>query len=462
MAGIGFELRKVFNKKSVFSKVGGLVFATMTTIGPTIIFMLMLIGVNFVLQQFEESSAVQLFFSSACLYVFLICILISGLMGTILSRFISDRIHEEKEEYIPSCLWGSTILVTVLTAFFVGIICLCLYVRGDADLRFLLGLYLLAILVSVTYNSMVFVSSLKEYGKVSLAFLWGIIVGIICFSLLYGVMKVEVIHALLASMVAVFFTISLIIFYLILTFFPHSNSHWFAFLGYFKKHQFLVLSGFFYILGLYIPNIVYWIFSEISVTVSIFRVAPSYDMAMFLAVVVNLTAPVIFVVNVETKFYEKYRSYTGHLLSGTYEAIEKHRKIMFRTIDAEMFYIYETQLIITIVLSCVGILVLPMLGFGGIVMNFFLILAIGIYAVYLMYFTVVFLYYFDDQAGSCLTTATFLVTTTIASLVAARMGVSFYPVALLVGGVVSWFVAFFRLKYFLKNINARLFCREAQ
>jgi len=71
MAGIGFELRKVFSKQSVYSKLKGIVFATMTTIGPTIIFLILLLGIHFAIDKLGVSQQEQLFFSSALLYVFI-------------------------------------------------------------------------------------------------------------------------------------------------------------------------------------------------------------------------------------------------------------------------------------------------------------------------------------------------------------------------------------------------------
>jgi uncharacterized membrane protein len=309
---------------------------------------------------------------------------------------------------------------------------------------------------------MFFISALKEYLKITAAFFVGVLLGGLTFYLLYQFTDLNVLIAILISMIVVFTVINLLLIYLVLTFFNHTNRNYFAFLSYYKKYPYLFLSGLFYIVTLYIPNILYWIYSDIAIQVSIFRVAPSYDMALFLAILVNLSTPVIFVVKVETKFFEKYQKYVGSLINGTYGIIEKYRKIMLKTMDIELFYIYEVQLIITIILTCAGILILPMLGFGGMVLNYFLLLSIGVYCTYLMYFTVIFLYYFDDQFGSFITTFTFFVTTVLASIAALQLGVSYYPAALFVGGIVSWIVGFFRLRTFMKTINARLYCKSAE
>jgi len=462
MAGIGFELRKIFKKTTMSSRIRGIVFATMTTIGPTIIFLAMLISINVVLDALNVNEYQQIFFSSATLYLFLFSIIISGTTGTTITRFISDRIHENEEEYIPSAMFGTSIFVSVLSALFASIIVVLLYLDGVTDLVLLASLYILSIVVSITYNLMFFISALKEYLKITAAFFFGVLLGGLTFYLLYQFTDLNVLISILISMIVVFTVINLLLIYLVLTFFNHTNRNYFAFLTYYKKYPYLFLSGLFYIVTLYVPNILYWIYSDIAIQVSIFRVAPSYDMALFLAILVNLSTPVIFVVKVETKFFEKYQKYVGSLINGTYGIIEKYRKIMLKTMDIELFYIYEVQLIITIILTCAGILILPMLGFGGMVLNYFLLLSIGVYCTYLMYFTVIFLYYFDDQFGSFITTFTFFVTTVLASIAALQLGVSYYPAALFVGGIVSWIVGFFRLRTFMKTINARLYCKSAE
>lgn len=462
MAGIGFELRKIFSKTTITSRIRGIVFATMTTIGPTIIFLVMLLSINLILDTLGVLETEQIFFSSATLYVFLFSIIVSGTTGTTITRFISDRIHENEEEYIPSAMFGTSIFVSLLSSAFGLIIVVLLYLDGVTDLVMLASLYTLTLVISITYNLMFFISALKEYLKITGSFLLGVILGGLSFYALYQLTQINILVIILISMIVVFSVINVMLIYLVLTFFHHSNHDYFAFLSYYKKHPYLFLSGFFYIVTLYVPNILYWFFSDIAIQVSIFKVAPSYDMALFLAILVNLSTPVIFVVKVETRFFEKYQKYVGSLINGTYGIIEKYRKIMLNTMDIELFYIYEVQLIITIILTCVGILFLPMLGFGGMVLNYFLMLSIGVYCTYLMYFTVIFLYYFDDQYGSFITTLTFFVTTLLASLAALKLGVSFYPMSLFVGGIISWIVGFYRLRTFMKTINARLYCKSAE
>ena len=111
MAGIGFELRKIFRGTSISSRIKGITFATMTTIGPTLIFLAMLIGINLSLSALNVSEKDQIFFSCATLYLFLFSIIITGTTGTTITRFISDRIHDNEEDSIPASMYGTTNMI---------------------------------------------------------------------------------------------------------------------------------------------------------------------------------------------------------------------------------------------------------------------------------------------------------------------------------------------------------------
>lgn len=50
MAGIGFELRKIYKKKTLFSAVTGTLYATMVVMGPAVIFILALLLIHVILR----------------------------------------------------------------------------------------------------------------------------------------------------------------------------------------------------------------------------------------------------------------------------------------------------------------------------------------------------------------------------------------------------------------------------
>lgn len=140
------------------------------------------------------------------------------------------------------------------------------------------------------------------------------------------------------------------------------QGQYFAFLSYFRQYPKLAVGGFAYTLGIYCPTLIYWFFSGITEKVSIFLTAPVYDYALFLAVFINMPSLVIFVVKVETAFYEKYTLYVSALNNGTYELLRKEREVMGRALRHQLFFVYEIQLIITVVLICLISVFFPYLN----------------------------------------------------------------------------------------------------
>lgn len=221
----------------------------------------------------------------------------------------------------------------------------------------------------------------------------------------------------------------------------------------------LAAGGVLYILGLYSPTVIYWFFSDIREQVSIFRSVPSYDMAMFLAFVVNIPSLVIFVVKVETAFYEKYTSYVSALNNGTLYLLRKERSVMTRALLQELFFVYEVQLIITVVLICLVSVIFPYLDASIQMLHMFVILSLGLCSVFCMYFTIVVFYYFSDYAGACISSAAFLAVTVPGAALASQTS-SFYSLSLplLVGGLTGWIVAFVLLRRRMENLDSFLMC----
>lgn len=211
--------------------------------------------------------------------------------------------------------------------------------------------------------------------------------------------------------------------------------------------------------GLYCPTIIYWFFSEIGEQVSIFRTAPSFDMAMFLAFAVNIPSLVIFVVKVETAFYEKFVVYISALNNGTLHMIQKERSVMTRAILQELFFVYEVQLIITVVLVCLVSVFFLYLNASIHMLHMFVMLSLGICTVFCMYFTIVVFYYFSDYGGACISSLIFL-TVTALSAAAASQGNAFYllPLPLLLGGLCGWIVSFLLLNRRMEKLDSFLMC----
>ena len=210
-------------------------------------------------------------------------------------------------------------------------------------------------------------------------------------------------------------------------------------------------------LGLYCSTVIYWFFSDLGEQVSIFRTAPSFDMAMFLAFAVNIPSLVIFVVKVETAFYEKYTLYVSALNNGAHGLILKEREVMSRALRHQLFFVYEIQLIITVVLVCLVSVFFPYLNGAAHILHMFVVLSLGIYTVFCMYFTIIVFYYFSDYRSACTSSLVFLAVTALGAAAAILLD-DFYLFPLLLGGLCGWVVAFLLLRRRMETLDSFLMC----
>lgn len=461
LAGVGFELRKLLDTKSVARKFAGVLYASFVTIGPVLAFIALLVLIHAGMWFFGISEADRLMFTTTILYMMIAGVISSSIINTILSRYIADCIFNKDNERINSSVLGAVCLSAVLAMLAGAGLITPMVAYYNLSVAYSVGLYLFLMMLSMAFVIMSYISAIKEYAKVARSFFIGLLFGIGVFLLLYYIFGVGLVVSFIYAMTATFFMVNVFLLVIVRSYFRGKGRLSFEFMSYFRKFPALWLSGLFYIVGMYAHNIIFWYFSDVYTQVMYLKIFPAYDMATFLAMLVNLSAMVIFVVKVETSFYERYQVYCKNIASANYEEIEKSRKNMQRVLDHELFYLYEVQLVITIVLIALGMVFLPRFNLGGMVLDYFPVLSMGYYCTFCMYLTVVFLYYFDDRKGAVLTTLLFFLVTAAASLILTNFSASYFGLGLLIGGVASWIFGFNRLKYFTRNVNRNMFCSHA-
>ncbi|MFV0362709.1 MAG: exopolysaccharide Pel transporter PelG [Suipraeoptans sp.] len=459
MAGIGFELKKLFDRETMTSSIVGSIYAAFSTLGASVFFAIILLSIRLVMDNSSIAETESTFFVSSTTYVFLSVILVSASFNNVLSRYISDCIFQKRDSDISAAVFGSIAMSSLVEGVFLSVYCILMYFVDGIEIEFIILFYMLGVLTISGYILMTFLSALKEYKNITYSFLIGMIFAIMTFFIL---MNVAGFHIIIASYTALAVGFFVIVFFLInccLKAFGRPSDKYFEFLKYFKKYPLLVVSGLSYMIGFYISSIIYWFFSDMSVVSGVFRTAPLYDLAVFLAVVINLPSLVIFMVKVETVFYGSYVEYISAINNEHYSLIEKARKKMVSVIQNQLFFLYEVQLVITLVLICVINVSFPYLNISAQSLNMFLLIGMGLYCTFCMNFTTIFLYYFEDYKSACAGPITFVVIVTLLSIYTVIFNQTYYPIPILVGGVVSWIISYVALGRRMKAINGFLMCK---
>lgn len=458
MAGIGFELKKIYGRKTLAANLWGTIYATMTTIGPAVLSAVLLLVLKLLMNQAGLTVLEERFFISSTTHAFIIATLCAVLLAAPMSRYISDCIFLGRESDICPSAFGVLMLSTIVSGIVMFLLCVGMYYSQDrVAMSFLVSYYFLGVLVTDVYSMMTYASALKHYKALTFSFLTGLLLAVAVYFLCTKQWGIDKVTAACMALVCCYFLIVFALVFQCVKAFGVPQGRYFAFLSYFRRYPKLAVGGFAYTLGIYCPTIIYWVFSGIAEQVSVFRTAPAYDFALFLAVFVNMPSLVIFVVKVETSFYEKYTLYVSALNNGTHDLIRKERGVMVRELRYQLFFVYEIQLIITVVLACLSSVFLPYLNASTHMLQMFVILSLGIYTVFCMYFTIIVFYYFSDYGGACISALVFLTVTVLGAAGAALMN-DFYPLPLLLGGLCGWIVSFLLLRRRMEKLDSFLMC----
>jgi polysaccharide biosynthesis protein PelG len=173
---------------------------------------------------------------------------------------------------------------------------------------------------------MLFVSLIKRYGRILLSYLGGMGVSV---GVMFLLAKRCGIAGALAGFAAGQFLIFLALLVLSLRDYPPGKfgegREWI--LPYCKKHSALLLTGQFYPLGIWGDKILFWFLSGERIGTTMFRLFPSYDIAVYIGTLTMIPGLVYFIIGAEPEVYVRIKKFLLAL------NIAKLREIQLRKYD---------------------------------------------------------------------------------------------------------------------------------
>lgn len=457
MAGIGFELKRLFKKRSIMSNFAGMLYSVFATIGHMLIIIVVLFVINLVMKIKGFGEMNKELFSAIVLYAFIFSLTFTSGIAMVVSRYIADKMFKEQEEDIIPSMYGAV----ALSVMFSGIIGIVFYSFSKLDFMINFAGFLLFMELGVVFILMVYVSAIKEYKYIANSFFAGSGV-IIALVLIFSNTRIFWnVQWLLIAMDIGFFIMLAGIFISIKKFFVKKSNNYFDFLKYFQKYKMLFLINSFYTIGLYAHNFVMWYFSNLqTVTADIFVYAMDYDMSTFVAMLTIMPVTVMFVVRTETAFYDFYKEYLTCVRSGSLPQIEKARKEMIQCLGRELVFLIEVQFIISLFLIVIGIPALQTVGLSWITIDIFPFLAGGYYFSFLMFAIMTVLIYFQNYIDALKVAVAFAVLNTMFTYITTRLGVEYYGLGMIAAGLVCLVAGIERIVYTLNHINYMVFCSQ--
>lgn len=450
MAGIGFELKKLFQKKGVLNTTKAYGYATVICAGPMLLGVLLLLGIMALCNFFEIATHTRELLICMITYTLLASVTVSSFFSMVVTRYVADMLFEDNNGAVLPSFWGSTVVMMVIGSLVYGIF---LLFSGATFVQGFLCFVLFNELI-IVWNAMSFLSAIKDYKGIFLSFLTSVAVSILLGALFLW-LKLPTIESLL---LAVSFGYGIMLVWdvvLLHRYFPHTQLGAFTFFRWIDAFLPLALSGLFMNIGMFSHLIIMW-FSDINVHVQgLFYGAPWHDVPALLAFMTALMTTVNFVVSVEVNFYPKYRNhYSLYNDKGTIGDIKQSEKEMLGTLKTELFYTSLKQLLFTVVCIALGGYLLDMLplGFNEVMRGYFrtLCVAYGLYAIGNMLMLI--LLYFTDYIGALVSTAVFAASTIILTVISLRFSYIYYGFGFLFAAMIFVIITAVRLDYFTKRL----------
>lgn len=301
MAGIGFRLKEIAERKSFWEWIRLYTVPTAIFSGPWLISVVAL-GVLSALSLPAMFDVKVRLFVVTVVYAYCFSMVTTGAVQLVLTRYVSDRLHMGEPHTIGPALVGMVVVVGIVQTVTAA---LALFF-ATVDLRFkvlALGLY---VTISIVWLQMLLLSAVKDYGAILLSFLAGYSISFVA-AITMG--RAQGTNGLLMGFLSGQVVLMVLLMHWILTEFKYRIEVGLRFLHYFKRYRQLAAVGLAYNLAIWVDKIVYWFSPSGSRVHSFFFTHFPYDSAMFLAFLTIVPTISIFMLRIETDFFQEYRGY---------------------------------------------------------------------------------------------------------------------------------------------------------
>ena len=120
MAGIGVKLNKIYQKNTIATSLAGFAYSTMSTVTPMLVVILNVMLMEYFLDFKTLGLVERELFSCTVLYTFIFALLTASPFNSVLSKYMSDVIYEERYEDIRPCYYLGLFMNVTLSSL-VGI-----------------------------------------------------------------------------------------------------------------------------------------------------------------------------------------------------------------------------------------------------------------------------------------------------------------------------------------------------
>ena len=462
MAGIGFELNKLFNRKSIVSYIGAYVSAALVFTGPMLLGILLLVFVRVLSEAGGAIRHEQDIVVVIITYNLIGSMILNNVFSTTITRYIADMMYTKKTNRIMPALHGGIVLQL---GFAVLLWAPFMILSGIGPVYGVLGFILFCELIMV-WTLISFISAVKDYVRIIVIFALGVLAAGLAGLVLVYFTNMEIIAAMLLSVYIGYGVMVFGYYDTLKRYFPESSGGLFGFAEYFFLNPQLSGIGLCLSIGMFSHFFVVWMSPYGSQIIGWFYSAPMYDVPALFAFISTLMTTINFSTTTEVYFYPAYRNYFNLLNThGSLQAIELAERDMLTILRRELVYLIFKQFTVTLLVCTVGSAILIEASFGGFnatSRGLFRILCVG-YGIFASANGILMiLFYFATYTFALISTAFFAAGTLGFSLffILSKAGISSFGFSIMAGGILMYVSALFFLWFHTRKLQYHIFSKQ--
>lgn len=454
MAGIGFELRRLLDRHSLWGLARAYAYAGVVSSGPWVLSIIGVMGIGLFSVGRVPPVEVRQFLVTVT-YVMAASLIATGGLQLMFARFIADCLYRREEDRVlPNLLGALTLTGVAMGALSIPLL---FVLAGPLAARVLTLMTL--IVLSGSWIAVVLLSSLRDYRGVVFSFLVGYAISVAGALALrpFGLV------GLLAGFLCGQTVLVVAMVGLVARRYPTRTVVAFDLLDRRRAHLSLAATGFLYNLGIWIDKLIFWFTPSTSESVlGPLRASVIYDIPIFLAYLSIVPGMAVFLVRVETSFAEEYDGFFAAVRDGETLANIRHRRDRLTlAVKHGISDIFKVQGITVLILLLAAPRLLAAVGISHLYQQLFSVDVAGVALQVLMLAVFNVLFYLDHRRTTLALAGSFCLLNAGLTVAAQHAGPPFYGYGFALSTAIISLVGLLVASRKLDRLEADTFMRVA-
>lgn len=453
MAGIGFEFRKLLQKDTYWGIFQAYGYSGVVSSGPWILSIIgiLIVGIYSAGAVSPPIAVVQ--FQVSITYLFMASLILTGLVQLAYTRYIADRLFENRVDLVTPTFNGLLMIVVVASGLF-GTAAVFYLFPDQSNFYRMLMLSAFVMLCCIWCCTIV-LAGVKQYKVIVAMFGVGYII-VVGGALLLRSWGME---GLLLGFVLGHFVLLMGMLMMIFRNYPGNVFIGFDFLDRRKIYVSLAFTGLFYNLGIWIDKIMFWYNPDTGERiVGLLNHSVIYDLPVFLAYLCIMPGMAVFLVRIETDFVDFYQKFYDSVREGgSLDYLNEIRDEMVYAVRQGIFEIMKIQGITVLIVFIAGPALLRWAGISELHLPLLYVQVVGasLQVVFLGLLNVFF--YLDKRAIVLILTLAFVLLNVALTALSFHLGPAYYGYGYAVSLLICVLVAMQWLEHRLSRLEYETF-----